>query len=159
MPTQLNGVGILWGVLSLLGCAASSVGFYLPYWIKGIVRNETVSYLGTFRRCNYPVLTKTGEVRIIMECGRYTTFDDIPSLWWQLTTIVVGVGCGLSVLIAFVILFGCCLADVFGKASAKVSGIVQLLAGKQLGIHSVQAQARIQWEGTLEFGPPCSRPT
>ena len=130
MGSSLTCVGGLWAFLSFLSMGLSCVGFYMPFWLKGSLMNTTEAYIGAFRRCNYPKVSDAGQVVIVYECGRYTEFEDIPNLWWKVTTISVGIGCGLTVLVAFTAILACCLEDVLTKPSAKVGGVLQFLAGK-----------------------------
>ena len=132
MAFGLSCVGALWTLLSVITTGFTCVGFYMPYWIKGTVQftNGTETYIGLFRRCNYPALTPGGRMEIVRECGRYTTFGDIPSPWWQAATIVVGIGCGLLVLVTFVALSACCLRGVVTKTTAKMGGVLQFIAGR-----------------------------
>ena len=128
---SLSCIGVLWAILSFLSMAATCVGFYLPYWLKGTLQNHP-AFLGTFRRCNYLSLNAMHQLELVFECGRYTEFDDIPSIWWQVTTITVGIGCGLGILVAFTALLSCCLDDVLSHTIAKGAGILQFIAGEQL---------------------------
>lgn len=130
MASSLSCIGVLWALLSFASMGLSCVGFFMPYWIQGTMVNDTPTYLGVFRRCNYLGLTPEGGVDIIYECGRYATFLDIPSLWWQIATVVIGVGCGLTVVIAFTAMFACCCQDVVTVTSARITGIIQFLAGQ-----------------------------
>lgn len=132
MAPGLSWVGMLWTVLSFITMSLSCAGFYMPFWIKGTVRfnNNTGTFIGLFRRCNYPALTPGGHVEIVRECGRYSMFDDIPSPWWQAATISVGIGCGLMVLVTFVALAACCLQGVVTTTTAKLGGILQFTAGR-----------------------------
>ena len=130
MASGLSCVGGLWAVLSLVSTGLSCVGFYMPYWLQGTMVNNTPTYLGVFRRCNYLSIGDDARLDIVMECGRYTTFTDIPSLWWQISTVTVGVGCGLMMLVAFTALFGCCVRGVITPTTARVARFLQLLAGQ-----------------------------
>ncbi len=130
MGSSLTCIGIIWACISFISMGLSCVGFYLPFWLEGYTRNDTPTSLGTFRRCNYPTLTEHGEITVVMECGRYSEWQDIPSFWWKVATISVGVGCGLTVLVAFFAIFACCINDVISQTSAKVGGAFQFLAGK-----------------------------
>jgi len=56
------------------------------------------------------------------------TFGDIPSLSWQITTILIGVGASASLLVSFTILYGCCLSGVITQSTAKVLGWIQFIA-------------------------------
>jgi len=128
MCCRLTPIGVIWALLSLISSLLNSTGYYLPFWIKGQLHGTDV-YLGSFRRCNYPTLTREGKFEIVHECGRYTTFGDIPSLYWQITTIVVGVAAAISLLVSFTAFSGCCMSDVITKGTARALGLIQLLAG------------------------------
>ncbi|XP_013389499.1 LHFPL tetraspan subfamily member 6 protein [Lingula anatina] len=140
MGTSLTGVGYLWAFLSMISMGLSATGFYLPFWLQGTmpgVENNRTSILvtfGPFRRCTYPRIDPdTQALQIIEECGRYTTFTDIPSFSWQLVTILVGTGCALSMLVAFTAMFSCCVRDVISQTLARVGGGLQLIAGLLIG--------------------------
>lgn len=81
MCCQFSGTGVLWTLISLAAAILNATGYYLPYWIKGSLFDND-AYLGSFRRCTFPAMTN-GHLAIVLECGRYTNFDDIPSLYWQ----------------------------------------------------------------------------
>ena len=132
MASGLSCVGTMWAILSFVTAVVSCVGYFMPFWIRGTVRfsNGTETFIGLFRRCNYPALTSGGRVEVVRECGRYTTFADIPSPWWQAATISVGVGCGLIVLVTFVAIAACCLKGVVTRTTAKCAGIIQFTAGR-----------------------------
>ncbi|XP_076311277.1 LHFPL tetraspan subfamily member 6 protein-like isoform X1 [Tachypleus tridentatus] len=118
---------ILWVFLSLTASICNCVGFYLPYWIRGTMFNSTEVSFGSFRRCNYPRLDEKGAVTIIYECGRYVSFYDIPSVSWQITTIVVGVGAAGSLLVALTSLASCWVRDAVTRNSIRATGAVQFL--------------------------------
>lgn len=128
MATSLTGWGVCWAVLSFASAALSCTAFYLPYWLHGSLFNSTDVYFGSFRRCNYPRLTPLGTVVVVRECGRYTTFADIPSVSWQVSTVAVGVGGALALLVGFTALMACCMTDIVNKATARTAGFVQLVA-------------------------------
>ena len=119
MGCSLSYIGILWAFLSFITMGFSCVGFYLPFWLEGAILGETKTSLGVFRRCNYPTLNEHGEVIVIMECGRYSTFYDIPSFWWQVATVSVGTGCCLTIMVAFAAILACCMRDILTHNIAK----------------------------------------
>lgn len=153
MRMTMSCVGYIWTLLSFLSMGLACVGFYLPFWLEGHMRDwawahgmtrgvtrdwslshegtqtGTRSFLGVFRRCNYPRLVAEGQIEIVMECGRYAEFWDIPSLWWKVTTVIIGVGCGLSLLVSFTSILSICIEDVISKTIAKVGGLLQFIAG------------------------------
>jgi hypothetical protein len=117
-------------MLSFIVAILCSTGFYLPYWLEGEIMNVTV-HLGVFRRCNYLArksFTTTYYVR--EECGRYKRFNDIPSTAWQGSTIMLGIACGILVLISLISLLAICVQDIITKHTARVCGCFQTLAGK-----------------------------
>ncbi|XP_077987278.1 LHFPL tetraspan subfamily member 6 protein-like [Glandiceps talaboti] len=123
MAGSLTKQGIVWAIISLIGTSVACAGYYLPYWIQGSYKNHTV-HLGIFRRCNY-----YKDDVMILECGRYTTFSDIPTLSWQICTIVIGVGCGLAILISLTALLSCCISDLITRKVGRIAGGLQFLAG------------------------------
>ena len=132
MGCSLSYIGILWAFLSFITMGFSCVGFYLPFWLEGAIFGETKTSLGVFRRCNYPTLNEHGEVIVIMECGRYSSFYDIPSFWWQVATVSIGTGCCLTIMVAFAAILACCMRDILTHNIAKCAGVLQFLAGKPM---------------------------
>ena len=127
----LSGVGVFWAFCSFLGSVFVSVGFYLPYWLNGFMAFDiaTPVSFGVFRRCNYPSLGDEGHITIIKECGRYTSFTDIPSTSWQIATLTIGVGCGLALLVSVTAMFGLCVKGVVIPTVARTAGIIQMCSG------------------------------
>lgn len=130
---MLTGVGYVWAFLSLISAMVSCAGFYLPFWLQGSMGNNTVTF-GPFRRCNYPKFdSATEQILMVEECGYYTTYSDIPSFSWQLVTILVGVGCGLAILVSFTAVLSCCIQDIISQSLARFGGGIQLFAGLLIG--------------------------
>ena len=127
----LSGLGIFWALVSLLASMGASVGFYMPYWLSGSLPNlgDQKTYFGVFRRCNYPY-REDGNILLKEECGRYSSFSDIPSLWWQIGTVVIGVGCALAVLVALAAVLAICIQDIVTPKVAKIAGVLQNCAGE-----------------------------
>ncbi|KAH9493062.1 LHFPL tetraspan sub member 6 protein [Bulinus truncatus] len=125
-------VGKLWIVTSLAASLAASVGYYFPYWLEGFYIDGAHArhpmYFGAFRRCSYPQF-RGENVVIVDECGRYTTFEDIPSLYWQISTVTVGTGACLSLLISLTAVVTLCVSDIITVRVARLTGVVQLFAG------------------------------
>jgi len=129
MSVALSPIGVCWGIISIVGAVLASVGFIIPYWIEGELLGEQKTSFGSFARCGYPKLTEGGVIEILADCGRYSTFWTIPSEWWRVSTVLVGIGATLSILIALVAIISICISDVINSTSAKVIGYLQLLAG------------------------------
>lgn len=125
----LSGIGVCWAFSSLLAAIASCIGFYLPFWLRGTMGDNPV-YFGVFRRCNYPRTDASGTLIMVNECGRYSTFDDIPSFSWKIATLTIGVGCGVAMLVSLTAILAVCIRGIVSPAVAKVAGILQLCAGK-----------------------------
>ncbi|VTJ65585.1 Hypothetical predicted protein [Marmota monax] len=104
--------------------AASAVGIGL----RGL--GKPVSF-GTFRRCSYPVHDESRQMMVMVEeCGRYASFQGIPSAEWRICTIVTGLGCGLLLLVALTALMGCCVSELISRTVGRVAGGIQFLGGK-----------------------------
>lgn len=130
MASSLTCTGVIWALLSLLCAAASCVGFFMPYWLLGTQMDKPVSF-GTFRRCSYPVRDEERQATVMLEqCGRYASFNGIPSLEWRICTVVTGVGCGLLLLVALTALMGCCISDLISRTIGRVAGGIQFVGGK-----------------------------
>lgn len=129
MSHNLTTTGFCWVMLSFLSALLASTGYFLPYWIEGRIYNTTV-YLGVFRRCNFLIKGKDGLSFIEQACGRYASFQDIPSEAWKASTVMMGIGCGFLLLVALTAILSCCLKDIVTKTSARVGGGFQFLAGK-----------------------------
>ena len=139
MGCSLSCTGIFWSLVSTLAMLSSVIAFIAPYWLQGELTiasseseyNHTKTYFGLWRRCNYYALSTDGHgVDIVDGCGRYETFMDIPSIWWQISSVAMCVGCVICIFIGFYSLFACCLDHVMTKSLAQALGVCQLLAGE-----------------------------
>uniref|UniRef100_A0A8D8X4D5 Lipoma HMGIC fusion partner homolog n=1 Tax=Cacopsylla melanoneura TaxID=428564 RepID=A0A8D8X4D5_9HEMI len=128
MASSLSCVGVLWAFLSLTAAILCCTGFYVPFWIQGRLMDKVDAYFGSFRRCNYPRVTSGGVVEIVQECGRYSNFKDIPSVWWQVTTILAGAGSAITLIVAVTAISACCVSYVIHPATAKLAGAMQFIA-------------------------------
>jgi hypothetical protein len=63
---------------------------------------------------------------VLMHCR----FWDIPSPWWQASTVLVGVGSALSLLVAITATAACCITYVVHTGTARIAGALQLIAGQ-----------------------------
>ncbi|CDQ58622.1 unnamed protein product [Oncorhynchus mykiss] len=132
MGSSLTCAGVVWALLSFLCAAASCVGFFMPYWLLGSQMGKPVSF-GTFRRCSYPVRDEVHRATVMLEqCGRYASFQGIPSLEWRICTVVTGVGCGLLLLVSLTALMGCCVSDLISRTIGRVAGGIQFVGEKCL---------------------------
>ncbi|NXE46880.1 LHPL6 protein, partial [Casuarius casuarius] len=130
MASSLTCAGMIWAFLSFLCAAASCVGFFMPYWLLGSQLEKSVSF-GTFRRCSYPVRDESLQTTVMVEqCGRYASFQAIPSAEWRICTVVTGLGCGLLLLVALTALMGCCVSELISRTVGRVAGGIQFLGGK-----------------------------
>ncbi|NXP26668.1 LHPL6 protein, partial [Scytalopus superciliaris] len=129
MASSLTCAGVVWALLSFLCAAASCVGFFMPYWLLGSQLEKSVSF-GTFRRCSYPVRDESLQMTVMVEkCGRYASFQAIPSAEWRICTVVTGLGCGLLLLVALTALMGCCVSELISRTVGRVAGGIQFLGG------------------------------
>ena len=129
MSNNLTLTGFFWVIFSVLSALAASTGFFLPYWIQGQIYNTTV-YLGVFRRCNFLEKQANGLSVLVRACGRYASFQDIPSEAWKASTVMIGIGCGFLLVVAFTAIFSCCCKDILTRTSARVGGALQVMAGE-----------------------------
>ncbi|XP_053404542.1 LHFPL tetraspan subfamily member 6 protein-like [Mercenaria mercenaria] len=133
----LSGIGVFWAFSSFVSSVILCVGFFMPHWITGQMfiqhigkSGQTVPVqFGIFRRCNYPAINAHGELTVVLECGRYTTFTDIPSTSWQIATLVIGMACGICMLVSLTALFGICVKGVVIPTVARSAGILQMCSG------------------------------
>ncbi|XP_026972249.1 LHFPL tetraspan subfamily member 6 protein isoform X2 [Sagmatias obliquidens] len=127
MASSLTCTGVIWALLSFLCAATSCVGFFMPYWLWGSQLGKPVSF-GTFRRCSYPMHDESRQMMVMVEeCGRYASFQGIPSTEWRISTIVTGLGCGLLLLVALTALMGCCVSELISRTVGRVAGGIQFL--------------------------------
>uniref|UniRef100_A0A452ERS4 LHFPL tetraspan subfamily member 6 n=1 Tax=Capra hircus TaxID=9925 RepID=A0A452ERS4_CAPHI len=132
MASSLTCTGVIWALLSFLCAATSCVGFFMPYWLWGSQLGKPVSF-GTFRRCSYPVHDESRQMMVMVEeCGRYASFQGIPSAEWRICTIVTGLGCGLLLLVALTALMGCCVSELISRTVGRVAGGIQFLGGNNI---------------------------
>ena len=152
--TGLSAIGVWWCVLSFISLILSLISFYMPYWIQGSIEsvdmtkgsgavsstvpqlrhtetaiNTTDTYFGLWRRCNYHVLNGEGYLEIALRCGRYTTFYDIPTVWWKIAVVITALGCLLSMFVTFLGIVSCCINNVMSHSLARSVGVLQFIAG------------------------------
>ncbi|XP_060585130.1 LHFPL tetraspan subfamily member 6 protein-like [Ruditapes philippinarum] len=133
----LSGIGMFWAFLSFISSVLICIGYFLPYWISGQMyfqfsgkSEQTIPvHFGIFRRCNYPAISKDGELTMILECGKYTTFSDIPSTSWKIATLVIGFACGICLLVSLTAMCGLCVNGVIVPTVARSAGILQICSG------------------------------
>ncbi|XP_058805406.1 LHFPL tetraspan subfamily member 6 protein-like [Phymastichus coffea] len=95
----MAGLYIVWVALSTLASILACAGFYLPYWIQGKLLGKADAYFSSFRRCNYPrIRPPRNAPEIVYECARYSSFWDIPSPWWQASTVTMSFGLAFAVI-------------------------------------------------------------
>ncbi|XP_006000309.2 LHFPL tetraspan subfamily member 6 protein [Latimeria chalumnae] len=128
MGQSLTCSGVLWALLSLLATAACCIGYFMPYWLLGFQLGKPVSF-STFRRCTYPVRTEDRKLVMVEECGRYASFDAIPSLSWQICSVVAGVGCALLLVVALTAVLGCCIKNLISRTTGRLMGALQFVGG------------------------------
>ena len=126
---EVGWAGAVWLTASTLAAMGASCGFFLPYWLQGSYQQSHPVFLGTFRRCNYPRLDEEGRVELVLECGRYTRFSDIPSVWWQVSSVACGTGAALALLVACAGLTALCVRHVLTRGTARLAAVLQLIAG------------------------------
>ena len=155
MGTSLSCVGMIWAFLSVVSMITTLIGFFMPFWISGQISlpgkpNYTAStHFGLWRRCNYLILNGDDSLDIEDACGRYAAFTDIPTVWWQIATVLVGVGCALSVFIAFLGLLMCCVSKVFGSTLAKTTAVLQFMAGELFHLYAKCLFPLLQYCNTI----------
>uniref|UniRef100_A0A452HYP0 Uncharacterized protein n=1 Tax=Gopherus agassizii TaxID=38772 RepID=A0A452HYP0_9SAUR len=142
MASSLTCTGMIWALLSFLCAAASCIGFFMPYWLLGSQLEKSVSF-GTFRRCSYPVRDESRQTTVMVEqCGRYASFQAIPSAEWRICTVVTGLGCGLLLLVALTALMGCCVSELISRTVGRVAGGIQFLGG--ISSRPAQSKPKVQ---------------
>ncbi|XP_058132898.1 LHFPL tetraspan subfamily member 6 protein isoform X2 [Dasypus novemcinctus] len=143
MASSLTCAGLVWASLSFLCAAASCVGFFMPYWLWGSQLGKPVSF-GTFRRCSYPVHDERRQAMVMVEeCGRYASFQGIPSAEWRVCAVVTGLGCGLLLLVALTALMGCCVSELISTAVGRVAGGIQFLGGISVFLERLWRRMRL----------------
>ncbi|KAF4025631.1 hypothetical protein G4228_017788 [Cervus hanglu yarkandensis] len=146
MASSLTCTGVIWALLSFLCAATSCVGFFMPYWLWGSQLGKPVSF-GTFRRCSYPVHDESRQMMVMVEeCGRYASFQGIPSAEWRICTIVTGLGCGLLLLVALTALMGCCVSELISRTVGRVAGGIQFLGALCCGCRGKQKKNTFKME-------------
>lgn len=144
MATSLSFVGVIWTVVSLCATLLACVGFIMPHWLSaagdGAVFLRQTSSFGTFRRCGYRYVAVTAapddgvQGHFVAECGHYKSFGDIPSVWWQAATVLVGIGCCLSVVVVSAGLLCCCISDGMSRRLGITACLLQLIAGGLMAV-------------------------
>ncbi|XP_065179488.1 LHFPL tetraspan subfamily member 6 protein-like [Sycon ciliatum] len=145
MCGSMTACGWLWATISIAAAGAACTSFYWADWVHGQTRlpysvgqNATFRF-GLFRRCNYIQVNQSStslnqEVTLRTECGRYQNFDDIPSVYWQTSTVLFGVAAGLLVLVALTAFFALFLEDVCNKTLSRAAGVLQGVAALSMAV-------------------------
>ncbi|KAM4664334.1 LHFPL tetraspan subfamily member 1 protein-like isoform 2-T2 [Discoglossus pictus] len=128
MASSLTLPGVIWALLSFLSAAVSCTSFFMPYWLFGHQMGKPVSF-STFRRCTYPAQVEEKNFVMVEQCGRYASFGAIPSLSWQICTLVTGTGCALLLLVSLTAVLGCCIEDLISRMTGRVQGAMQFVGG------------------------------
>ncbi|CAG5123871.1 unnamed protein product [Candidula unifasciata] len=126
-------VGKIWAISSCIASMACATGYYFPYWMEGTYMSNSggvvAVYFGLFRKCPEIHAGEDGTVKVLENCGRYGGFYDIPSISWQISTILTGVGTSLSVLVAVSALVSLFFSDLVTWLLTRLAGILQMSAG------------------------------
>ncbi|OTF77060.1 hypothetical protein BLA29_011602, partial [Euroglyphus maynei] len=125
---------VWWTALSLISSLLIATGFWLPYWLKGTYQddNQIEITFSPFRRCNYPIIDNDGNINLMFKCIHYEHFDDIPSISWKLTTLLVGLGVLFSILVALILLFACCMPNALTSSNTCLLVVAQILISKSI---------------------------
>ncbi|KAI6172642.1 Lipoma HMGIC fusion partner-like protein [Aphelenchoides besseyi] len=111
-PTVFTSIGYIWVLLSVLATSCVCVGFYFPKWIVGSIAlngRQNVAYFGSFRRCNYPVFNEElQQFKMYTGCGQYVSFNDIPSVFWKISSLSIGLSCFISIVLSMILIPSCC---------------------------------------------------
>lgn len=83
---------------------------------------RTVVQVSVSRRRSLPLSLGWGLTTSIFR------FWDIPSPWWQASTVLVGVGSALSLLVAITATAACCITYVVHTGTARIAGTLQFIA-------------------------------
>lgn len=91
---------------------------------------------------------------MVEECGRYASFNAIPSLAWQMCTVVTGAGCALLLLVALAAVLGCCMEELISRMMGRYMGAAQFVGGKTvfLGLGRLGSFAGLWVVGMLFHG-------
>ncbi|GMT31804.1 hypothetical protein PFISCL1PPCAC_23101, partial [Pristionchus fissidentatus] len=128
----LTFIGVLWMIMSSVATALLAGGIIIPEWLIGTVSangKTVVAFFGAYKRCNYPIYDEDSSmIALVEECGRYSSFFVVPSLYWQVTILLVVSGTSLSLLLTFLIIPALCTQHVINASTAVVVGFFQIVA-------------------------------
>ncbi|GMT05363.1 hypothetical protein PENTCL1PPCAC_27537, partial [Pristionchus entomophagus] len=128
----LTFIGVLWMVVSAVATALLAGGIIIPEWLIGTVSangKTVIAFFGAYKRCNYPIFDEESSmIALVEECGRYSSFFVVPSLYWQIAIVLVVFGTSLSLLLSFLIIPSLCTAHVITASSAIIVGFFQIVA-------------------------------
>uniref|UniRef100_A0AC35UB47 Lipoma HMGIC fusion partner-like protein n=1 Tax=Rhabditophanes sp. KR3021 TaxID=114890 RepID=A0AC35UB47_9BILA len=127
--TNISKIGLIWFGCSILSTLIAMIGFYSTYWIVGNLElSEQISF-GCWRVCNYREFDEiTNNYIIRKQCGRYI-FLSMPSVYWQITTVLIGVGILVNVCILIFLIPFTFVDNILSKNSALLCGLGQVLTG------------------------------
>ncbi|GMR30475.1 hypothetical protein PMAYCL1PPCAC_00670 [Pristionchus mayeri] len=132
MASGLTFIGVLWMLVSCVATVLLAGGIIVPEWLIGTVSangRTVVAFFGAYKRCNYPIYDEAASMfALVEECGRYSSFFVVPSLYWQLAILLVVAGTSLSLLLSFLIIPSLCTRHVINASSAIIVGFFQIVA-------------------------------
>ena len=114
----------VWTVLSPLSAIACSIGLYFSNWLQKETPENTYNSVSSFRLC----LNETSQFSL--SCEAYLSFNDIYSMEWKATTLLMGIGACCLVFACAMSLFGLCIRKLFNSCVTILVTVVQCLGGE-----------------------------
>lgn len=121
---EYRGIGVLWGLLSIIWCILNVVVFVQPQWIGDTYESPGYGHMGVYSYC------EPDHARGLYMCsGSFADFNTVLNNAFRATTFFVGVSALIMlVVVATLLLFFC-----FKKTAVfTLCGILQMISGKIL---------------------------
>ena len=128
-------VALVWSVISLTVAVSFWFSLLQPHWF---IHNDSMTSLGVYSYCYHD----DGDVTATLESpsGRYGQtcqvyggprfhFSKLPSLFWQVTCILLGSACVVASVCAVLATLTLCLPRQRDHTLAAVTGYLQIIAG------------------------------
>ena len=134
----------VWALLSVISAILCPFGLYFSNWLEReadmVDGQQHWDSVSSFRVC------RNESSRFSTACNSYLSFNQIPSDEWKATTLLMGLGACLLVLVALTALFGLFIPKLFNKVVVILTFSFQLLGGRWRG--NVDALVLIENNGT-----------
>lgn len=138
--SQMSAISVLWTVLSVLFTGLWSIAVISPFWFENVPNSDPLSLdnssftaFGILRFCSKKDAQSVfdlNEWTDFKTCAFYKSFQAIPSLFWQFSIVLYGVGYLASFCAVILAHISCCYKEICGRSVFGIAGVLQTITGK-----------------------------